>query len=1736
MIEVAFSDLHQGPLSASVRPKWSEQEQLALGLDARQIGRSMVAIGRRNRPGTVALEIKVLGGVDALIDGEAVALGGSKQRAVLAMLALRANRAVTADELIDGLWGDRPPASAAKNVQYYVSQLRKALASDDSRATIVTHGRGYELQLPADAVDAARFEHLVERARREAERGIADGSARGALELWRGAPLADVASEPFAGVEIRRLEELHLRAIELGIDAELAAARHGDVIGRLEALLAEHPLHERFHAQRMLALYRAGRQSEAVEGYRAAHRVLAEIGVEPGPELRSLQEQILAHDPALHARPPPRELPRQLEGGSPLLAGRDRELRWLRKRWAEARAGRTRVALVFGPAGIGKTRLAAGLAADVQGEGATVLYAAGSGAPDAALEAIRGAQESELRTLLVLDDADDASPAVLEAAAAAATEPRDTPLLALVLHRDEEAPPAFAAAGHRLALRPLRVEAAAEIAELYAPADGVEMPLETLMAESDGVPLRVHRAASGWAQAQAAERLEVAAEQAAIDQGGLRTARAEVAGGVADLQLTRERTNLYVVAEPSPPAETEVCPFRGLAPFDSAHAEYFFGRERLVAELVARLVGSTLIAVVGPSGSGKSSVLRAGLLPALADGVLPGSERWRQVVMRPGEHPVAELRRALARVASDERAPEADDPIAAALDTLAPDERLVLAVDQLEEIFTACRKEAQRAAFAEALAALAADPDRRVVVVLGVRGDFYGRCAHYPELSARMGANTVLVGPMRRDGLRRAIELPARRAGLRVEPQLVSTLVGDVADEPGGLPLLSTTLVELWEGRSGRRLHRRSYAASGGVDGAVARLAERAYRRLSEPQRERARAILLRLADAEEPAPVRRRVPLEELEAERDEDTAAALAVLTESRLVTVDEGTAEVAHEALLREWPRLRAWLEEDAEGRRLHQHLIGAAREWEDSDRDPAELYRGARLASALDWASTHEREPNELERAFLEESRAASEHEAERQRRAVRRLRTLLAGVGVLLAAAVVAGVIALSERQGARRAATVADAERLGAQALTEKRIDQALRLASAGVALDDSVATRSTLLSTLLRSPAAIGVLRTDGLLGLALSPDGKTLAVSEGDGTVTLFDTDTYEVVGDHQAPGTAYYPAFDPQGDSLAVAEDSSATGTLEILDAATGRVRSSTSLAAGQGLAPFGIVTYAPDGRSLFVPYSHGDSMFLRRYDARRGTPLGKPVRVGIPLSPPLATPDGRILVTTDRGFNALDAETLRVIRRYHVRAETAVFSPDGRTAAIEPPDGGLRLLDLASGRVRTLRAHQDQLIEPKAFSPDGRTLSTAEDDGSVILWDVEEGVTTETFEGHAGLSEPHVFSPDGRTLYTAGEDGGVIVWDVAGDRRLGRPFPRGLGGWEPTGWDHRPAFALSPDGRALAVARLDGRVELIDAETLRRTASFEAFPGRAAAAIDYSADGRRLAVAGEGGGVGVWDVESGEQLGALLRAPRGPRRGVNPRTVHALAFGQGDLLAAAEVGGAVRIWDVGRRELLRPPLRLTPSVLGLAFNPDGSQLAIPFGAFSDKGRNGVEILDLGGGERVARLSPDGEVQSVAFSPDGSLLAGGQVDGGALLWATDGWRQVGRPLALQNASTLAVEFSPDGHTLATSQGGSAALWDVASQEPIGPPLTATPTEPGRSDTSATARFTPDGARLFVLADPDDPGEGRASNLGRAIRWEVDPEVWLQRACALGGSLTSEQWAELVPEQDYRPACPSS
>jgi tRNA A-37 threonylcarbamoyl transferase component Bud32 len=365
------------------------------------------------------------------------------------------------------------------------------------------------------------------------------------------------------------------------------------------------------------------------------------------------------------------------------------------------------------------------------------------------------------------------------------------------------------------------------------------------------------QAALAVAVDEASRRLVEVASRAAAGRSDLSELESELTGKVVDLQQAREQER--ALAGPATPARVAaegICPFKGLASFEPVDADYFFGRERLVAELVARLVGAGFLGIVGPSGSGKSSVLRAGLLPALAGGVLPGSEGWRRLLVRPGERPLNELRRVLVS--------GANDPLAEALEGLPAHGRLLLAVDQLEELFTACPSDGERAAFADALARAATDPLGRAVVVVALRADFYGRFAAYPGLAELLGANQVLVSPLSASELRRVVELPAGRVGLRVDPDLADELVEDVEGEPGALPLLSTALLELWQKRQDNTLTLAAYRESGGVHGAVARLAEGTYSRIPDERKPIARAIMLRLVgetEAHEPVAAARHSP-----------------------------------------------------------------------------------------------------------------------------------------------------------------------------------------------------------------------------------------------------------------------------------------------------------------------------------------------------------------------------------------------------------------------------------------------------------------------------------------------------------------------------------------------------------------------------------------------------------------------------------------------------------------------------------------------------------------------------------------------------------------------------------------------------------------------------------------------------------------------------------------------------------
>ena len=715
--------------------------------------------------------------------------------------------------------------SRAKRLHMSVARLRKALNTSGANGdpALKTVSGGYLLAVAPGELDADVFQAHLEDGRRALDEGEAlraAGVLREALGLWRGPALAEVAYEEFAQAEIRRLDELRLAALEARIEADLQLGQHARVIGELEALLAGHPAREQLVGQLMIALYRCGRQTEALEVYsRARQALVGEIGVEPGPQLRRLHEAVLRQDASLELQPAASTLPPELDTRSAsALVGRDRELAWLSEAWARAQRGTGAFVTLLGEPGIGKSRLAAELAGQAQRDGATVRYATARDPPDVVRAALKQVRETTSPTLLVVDHAEEAPPDVLTDLEELARATAAVPLLVLMLG-DDGGSLADLAPDSSLVLGPIDLEAVHAIGLRYAPGHrSADVPAQRLLRESRGVPSLVHRLAREWVRREAASRVKAGAERAAAGRIELRSMEVTLADDVVELEVASQ------VA--SPEAESEaptVCPFKGLAPFQMADAPYFFGRERLVAELIARLVGAPLLGIVGPSGSGKSSVLRAGLLPALAAGVLPGSESRRQVVIRPGEHPLEELHAAMAGL---------------------DEEPVVLAVDQFEEVFTVCADEDERAAFIDELVHAAGSARRRHTVVLAVRADQYGRCATYPALSTLLAANHVLVGPMLADDLRRTIECPAQRVGLYVDPELVDALVEDVQGEPGALPLLSTALLELWQRREGRRLRHASYERAGGVRGAVARLGEHAFGQLDDAQQKLARRVL----------------------------------------------------------------------------------------------------------------------------------------------------------------------------------------------------------------------------------------------------------------------------------------------------------------------------------------------------------------------------------------------------------------------------------------------------------------------------------------------------------------------------------------------------------------------------------------------------------------------------------------------------------------------------------------------------------------------------------------------------------------------------------------------------------------------------------------------------------------------------------------------------------------------------
>jgi transcriptional regulator with XRE-family HTH domain len=552
-----------------------------------------------------------------------------------------------------------------------------------------------------------------------------------------------------------------------------------------------------------------------------------------------------------------------------------------------------------------------------------------------------------------------------------------------------------------------------------------------------------------------------------------------------------------------------VCPYKGLRAFEPDDAALFFGRERQVEEALERLTQVRFLAVVGASGSGKSSFVRAGLLAGMSAATNAGMSE-RVALLTPGANPLQRLAGAVGRMAGvapsmlahDLRA----DPSQLELATRHANGHVVIAVDQFEELFTLCGDDAERHLFVDALMAAWRDPASPVVVIIALRADFYGRVAAYPQLAAAVVAHQALIGPMSAMDLRRAVELPAAATGLLLQPGLTQTILEDLADEPGALPLLSHALLETCKRRRRLMLTVGGYREAGGVRGAIAQTAEHTLQSLAEADRAIARSIFLSLTEIGEGAePTRRRVERAELSvhAQSDDVIDRVLGILADARLVSVDERTVVVAHEALIRHWPRLRGWIDADRAGLLIHRRLSDAARQWDVLNREAAAVYRGTRLTETVEWRDAHAPSLSDLEHAFL----AASEASRARAH-ATRRRRTRLTGAAmVTLAAAAVAIVVAVLF---VSRERDIAASQDLARKSLSLIATDPGLALAIALEALrrgETRQAQNAVRQATLAHRASRVIRAHTGLVYGVAPSPDGRLAATAGGDRSVRIWD-----------------------------------------------------------------------------------------------------------------------------------------------------------------------------------------------------------------------------------------------------------------------------------------------------------------------------------------------------------------------------------------------------------------------------------------------------------------------------------------------------------------------------------------------------------------------------------------------------------------------------------------------------
>lgn len=1187
----------------------------------------------------------------------------------------------------------------------------------------------------------------------------------------------------------------------------------------------------------------------------------------------------------------------------------------------------------------------------------------------------------------------------------------------------------------------------------------------------------------------------MALTQEAIDRAA---PLAELQAEFASLNLEIS-TVVFVAQEPPRKPFMGQNPYRGLRKFTEDDARFFFGRTAAIQSLlntVQYLVESDanrqepdLVAVLGPSGSGKSSLVRAGLVPAIRAGQIPGSQQWPVKVMLPGPHPLDSLAETFAgeggwdlptlrdglRTGGEKALHELIGQTLAAAGQ-SEESVLVLVIDQFEELFTLCEDEAERRTFIDQLLYASQAIGNRSLIVLTMRSDFYSRVAAYKTLAETVTRQQMLVSPMTEKELREAILLPAEAVGLELEKALVETLIKDTFDAPGVLPLLQHALLELFHRRDGNLLTLEAYNEIGEVKGALAHRADGVINELTAEQQQIARRIFMRLVrPGEGSADTRRRAGFDEIitVAGNSQKVQEVVKILADANLIITarnpetDQAMLDVSHEALIREWPLLRHWLSENRVGLRIQQQLSQAAKDWDRRERDQDSLYRGARLLEVEEWLAANPGEINPLEHDFVEASveareRAARKKEAQRRReleqaqvlaeeqrqraeeqaRAAARLRRQrmgLIGAGVVaLLLAVTAVSFGLSSSRNARLASDNAD---LAATREAEARAnaDLAATRAAEAQANAELAATREAEA----RQAQAEAEQEARRALAGQLAAQSRTGLEHQYD-LALLTSLAAYDLLQAGQISDT--------------VEAKSSILATLTQFPSLTTFLQGHAS--------PVRALASIPDGQMVAAGNDAGEILL---WDLPSGQLIGQLLGHEASISDLAFSPDGRTLASGsgDKTIILWDTATLEQqaqLAGSEAEVTSLAISPNGQILASGTNDSSITLWDVAEGQPigQPLLGHEAE-ISSLAFGPAsagdasaGQILASGSRDGSLVLWDVATGQPLgQPLVGHEDEVNSVAFSPTasaaGQVLASGSADGTVILWDAGTDQPLGQPLVGHT--------DYVLDLSFSPDGQTLASSSADGTFifwDVSDRQIL--TGPFNGH-GSDVTRIRFGADNQTFVSSSDDGSVILWDLGSaGAPIARSLPEQDGG--------VYSLAFSpDGRILASGDEQGTIVLWDGTTNQPLTELAGHEDWVTDVAFSPDGRTLA------SSSWDETVRLWDIVAGE------PRGEslrghanlIWTVAFSPDGQTLATGGEDGHIILWDVAAGEQQAEFSAGHTGAILSLVFSPDGQMLVSGrQDGAIILWEVATGQLSGEPIF------GHTNSVNDVAFSPDGALL--------------------------------------------------------------